>query len=354
MHDYGLFIAVFLACAVESVEAVTIVIAAGIGGDWKSSMRGVYAALASLAAIIVAFGPLLTRIPVSALQIAVGALLLVFGLQWMRKAILRASGWKAQHDEAEIFQTELAQVRSAGAHAKLGVTNWYAFTLSFKGVFLEGLEVVFIVLTFGALQDQVTAASVAAISAAVAAAAVGLIARRPLTRVPENLLKYIVGIMLIAFGMFWTAEGVGADWPFGDAALIGIIVFSVATSQGFIVVLKSARARRDRTDDSSSASPSAPAPAPSAQREAVDSLTNASIRRRITAALCAFVAFWIDFIIGDDPRGAAVVALGIWGTWLIAPRYEAAWMVIPFVVVICMSLKLLPGRISTSAVSRTS
>jgi uncharacterized membrane protein len=219
----ALFLAVFLACAVEAVEALTIVLAAGATRSWRSAGLGVGAALLLLAVIVAALGPALTAIPLSALRLVVGGLLLIFGLQWLRKAILRASGHKALHDENAIYATEVAAAQTAPAQTRWAVTDWYAFTLSFKGVTLEGLEVVFIALTFGANQHNVPLAAIAAAAAVVAVTAVGFAVRAPLARVPENTLKFIVGVMLTAFGVFWGSEGAGAHWPGSDAALLGIV-----------------------------------------------------------------------------------------------------------------------------------
>jgi len=219
----ALFIAVFLACAVEAVEALTIVLAAGFGRDWRSAFLGVASSLAVLVLIVAALGPTLTAIPLEALRLVVGGLLLIFGLQWLRKAILRASGLKATHDEAAIYRDELAAVQAAPLHRRGLVTDWYAFTLSFKGVLLEGLEVAFIALTFGANQRNVPLAAFAALSAVLVVAVAGITLRAPLTRVPENAMKFIVGIMLTSFGIFWGAEGAGARWPAGDAALLVLV-----------------------------------------------------------------------------------------------------------------------------------
>jgi uncharacterized membrane protein len=228
----ALFIAVFLACAVEAVEATTIVLAAGTARDWRSATSGMAGALAVLAIVVAALGPAVSDVPLRGLRLFVGALLLVFGLQWLRKAILRASGHKALHDEGKIFAEQLAAAAARPRRSAGVVPDWYGFTLSFKGVLLEGLEVVFIVLTFGANQHDVGLATVAAACAVVLVAAVGVAIRSPLQRVPENTMKFVVGIMLTAFGTFWGAEGAGAHWPGSDAALLalipGIAVFALA------------------------------------------------------------------------------------------------------------------------------
>ncbi|HBW18392.1 MAG: COG4280 domain-containing protein [Streptosporangiaceae bacterium] len=219
----ALFIAVFLACMVEAVEATTIVLAAGTTRDWRSAGTGMAAALAVLAVVIAALGPAISAVPLHGLRLVVGALLLVFGLQWLRKAILRASGHKALHDEARIYQQQVAAAAGQPRRSAGLVPDWFGFTLSFKGVLLEGLEVVFIVLTFGTNQHDVGLAAIAAACAIAVVAGLGVAVRAPLARVPENTMKFVVGIMLTAFGTFWGAEGAGAHWPGSDASLLVLI-----------------------------------------------------------------------------------------------------------------------------------
>ena len=221
--EFGLALSVFLACAVEAVEALTIVLAVGTTRSWRSALTGVGAALVALAAITAALGPALTALPLNTLRVVVGGLLLIFGLQWLRKAILRASGLKALHDEAQIYQEEIAAARQAGELANADAFDAYSFTLSFKGVLLEGLEVVFIALTFGANQHDVGLAAIAAVLAVLAVTAAGLMIHAPLARVPENTMKFGVGVMLTSFGIFWGGEGAGAHWPGADAALLVIV-----------------------------------------------------------------------------------------------------------------------------------
>jgi uncharacterized membrane protein len=223
----ALFVAVFLACAVEGVEATTIVLAAGTARDWRSAGAGTLAALAALGVVVAALGPAVSALPLTGLRLVIGALLLVFGLQWLRKAILRASGFKALHDEDAIYRRQLAEAQTEASAAgpatgRLRVDG-YGFTLAFKGVLLEGLEVVVIVLTFGAGQHQLGLAAVAAACAVLLVAVAGAAIRAPLARVPENTLKFVVGIMLTAFGLFWGAEGAGAHWPGSDAALLVLV-----------------------------------------------------------------------------------------------------------------------------------
>jgi uncharacterized membrane protein len=223
VSNSALFVAVFLACIVEAVEALTIILAAGTARDWRSAITGLVAGLTVLAVLVAVLGPAISVIPLGGLRLFVGGLLLIFGLQWLRKAILRASGHKALHDEAEIYRRELAAARAAQGSGRGLVQDWYAFTLSFKGVVLEGLEVVFITLTFGSNQHDIPLAAAAALAAVLLVTAVGFAIRAPLARAPENSMKFVVGIMLTAFGLFWGGEGAGAHWPGSDAALLVLI-----------------------------------------------------------------------------------------------------------------------------------
>jgi len=223
MGASALFIAVFLACAVEAVEATTIVLAAGTARDWRSAATGMAVALVVLAVVVAVLGPAVSALPLRGLRLVVGALLLVFGLQWLRKAVLRASGHKSLHDEDKIYAEQLVAAASQEPTRAALVPDWYGFTLSFKGVLLEGLEVVFIVLTFGSNARNVGLAAIAAGCAVAVIATVGVAVRAPLARVPENTLKFVVGIMLTAFGIFWGAEGAGAHWPGSDAALLALV-----------------------------------------------------------------------------------------------------------------------------------
>ena len=230
----------FLASAVEFVEALTIVLAAGLTRGWRSSLTGLAAATVVLAAIVAALGPTLKLIPIDALRLVVGALLLAFGLQWLRKAILRASGYKALHDEDAIFAEEAEAARAAGSETRAGL-DWYGFTLSFKGVLLEGLEVAFIVITFGSAQGNIALAALGAAIALVLVAVVGVVVRAPLARVPENTMKFAVGVMLTTFGIFWSTEGVGADWPGGDVALLFVLGWVIAVSWVAVSLLRRQR-----------------------------------------------------------------------------------------------------------------
>jgi uncharacterized membrane protein len=247
MSGTVLVLAVFLACAVEAVEALTIVLAAGVTRGWRSPMIGVGAALVTLAVVVAALGPAISRIPIGAMQLVIGSLLLVFGLQWLRKAILRASGYKALHDEDKIYQEQVSAAQAAATEGRAFVTDWYGFTLAYKGVFLEGLEVAFIVVTFGSVQGQIPEASLGAIAAVVLVVVVGLLIKAPLAKVPENTMKFVVGILLTSFGLFWGAEGAGAHWPGADTALLALIPAVLAVSLAYVALLRNQQRRTVQT-----------------------------------------------------------------------------------------------------------
>src|SRR6266498_3019340 len=249
----GLLVATFTASFVEFVEALTIVLAMGATRSWRSALSGVAAAVAALAAFTLAAGYALTTwLPEALLQLVVGSLLLVFGLQWLRKAILRSSGLLATHDEEAAFASQTAAAAAADSGTRLGL-DWFSFVVSFKGVFLEGVEVVFIVITFGLNAGNVPVAAVGAAVAGVAVIALCATAHRPLARVPENTLKYGVGLMLASFGTFWSVEGLGIVRGGGQRA---------AGSGGGVAM----------------------------------------------SLLRGFARFWYDFVIGDDWKIAAAVA----------------------------------------------
>jgi uncharacterized membrane protein len=249
--ETSLALSVFLACAVEAVEAFTIVLAIARTRKASSALAGSGAALAALAVATAALGPALTSLPINVLRLVVGGLLLVFGLQWLRKAILRAAGAKALHDEEAIFA---AQAAAAEEEPPVGEgLDRYAFAICFKAVALEGLEIVVIVLTFGANQHDVGLAALAAVAAVLAVLGLGLAVRAPLARVPENTMKFAVGVMLCAFGTFWGAEGAGASWPGGEASLPFLVAFFALTA---LALVRYARGTRPTI----APSPAAPAP----------------------------------------------------------------------------------------------
>ena len=245
-HELGLLVAVMLASAVEFVEAFTIVLAMGLTRGWRSTLAGTAAALVVLALVVVLAGyALATWFPEALLQLVIGALLLVFGLQWLRKAVLRSAGLKAEHDEVAAFEVESAAARGAARQTVMGL-DWFAFVVSFKGVLLEGLEVVFIVLTFGISADNVPLAAAGAAVAGGIVLAIGALVHRPLSRVPENTIKYGVGILLSTFGTFWAIEGLGVfsaeraslEWPGGDLALLAVLIGWIVVSRGLVASLR--------------------------------------------------------------------------------------------------------------------
>jgi len=322
----ALFLSVFLACAVEAVEATTIVLAAGTARNWRSALTGASSALILLVLIIAAFGPAISQLPIDGLQLFVGALLLVFGLQWVRKAILRSSGYKSLHDEDAIFNEELQAAQQAKSESKFGVTDWYAFTLSFKGVLLEGLEVAFIVLTFGTIQGEVILASFSALTAVVIVVIAGFALRKPLAKVPENSMKYVVGIMLTSFGIFWGAEGAGAEWPGKDLSLVGIIIFMLIISNVLIKILKVQNSKVS-------------AIIRVIEKEELDTV-EISNKRGLLVSVKKFGAFWFDFLIGDDWRGTVIVLAAFILTHQLAGENLNSWWVLPLGIVILLPYNL--------------
>ncbi|MEI6710097.1 MAG: hypothetical protein WCL17_03850 [Actinomycetota bacterium] len=210
-----LVVAIFLATAVEMVEALTIVVAVGHTRGWRSALEGVAVALMALGALVGIFGPALLRIPINDLRVVVGSILLIFGMQWLRKAILRSSGFKAKHDEDAIFAATVAFLTQVGKPQR----DSLAFVTSFKGVFLEGLEVVITVLTLGASAHKIVLASWVASGTVLLVALVGVLVAKQLSSVPENAMKMTVGVLLVSYGTFWCGEGLGIHWTGADAAL---------------------------------------------------------------------------------------------------------------------------------------
>jgi len=226
----------FAASFVEAVEALTIVLAVGFARGWLSSLSGAGAGLVALAVIVAALGPLLANAPVHALQFVVGVLLILFGLRWLRKAILREIGLLAKHDELAAFASQtltLAGVSRDGA----GI-DWIAAAASFKAVLLEGTEVAFIVLAVGARPGMLKPAIVGALVASIAVALIGAAVRRPLSRVPENTLKFAVGVVLSAFGTFWTGESLGVEWPGADLSIVGLAAMFLAVAAALVALMR--------------------------------------------------------------------------------------------------------------------
>ena len=235
--------AAFLASAVEFVEAFTIVLVVGITINWRSSLLGAFAAAATLAVIIATLGVALVKwVPINDFRLVVGIILILFGLKWLKKAILRYSGIKALHDEEAIFEETMSEIRARGETIAPRFQP-FGVALSYKSVLLEGLEVAFIVITFGSSATStsgngIASAAIGATIAGILVIAAGAIIRAPLTKVPENTLKFIVGIMLTSFGTFWAAEGFGFEWPLSDAFIPIIIVIYLLASYGLVTWLK--------------------------------------------------------------------------------------------------------------------
>ena len=343
MNDAALFIAVFLACIVEAVEATTIVLAAGTTRHWRSALFGVVAGLVVLALAVSIAGPAISLLPIGILRLVVGGLLLVFGLQWMRKAILRASGYKSLHDEELIYRTQVAEAARAEQGSRGAVKDWYAFTLSFKGVVLEGLEVVFIVLTFGTNQKNLPLATLGAVAAIVIVVILGVIVRGPLSRVPENTLKFVVGIMLTSFGTFWGAEGAGAVWPGSDASLLVLAPAIAVLALGIAGGMRAYRLSHSPASQRVAAPAEARVAAGSAPLDAaapVDLPAPAheepEPRKTVASRLRSFGAFWYDFVIGDDWQIAAGAALALAVTFVVSLSSPLAWIIVPVGVLVLL------------------
>lgn len=232
----ALALAVFGASAVEMVEALTIVVAVGATRGWRSALEGAAVAVVLLTVVVAAVGlPLIHYVPIDTLRVIVGGLLLVLGLSWLRKAILRASGHKALHDEDAIYQETVAELRQGrnGAGPARG-RDAMGFTVAFKGVLLEGTEVVLIVISLGSSQNQLGLAAIAAAAAVVIVGGVGALVARQLSEVPENVLKTGVGIMLCSFGVFWVGEGAGVHWPGTDLFILALIGLFVVVTAGAV------------------------------------------------------------------------------------------------------------------------
>lgn len=228
-------LAAFLASLVEFVEALTIVLAAALTRGWRSALAGAVSGAVVLAAIVALLGPNLRRVPLPMLQLALGILLLIFGVRWLKKAVLRAAGILALHDEEKIFDRAKAGL-AAGQARRIDALG---FITSFKGVFVEGVEVVFIVIATGAAGGLLLPASAGALLAAIVVAALGLVLHRPLARVPENALKFAVGVLLSSFGVFWIGEGAVFHWPGGDWAILWLIAAVLLSALGAVRLAKS-------------------------------------------------------------------------------------------------------------------
>ena len=305
--DLTLVASVFFASAVESVEAVTIVLAAGTARHMRSAIQGALAALLTLALIVAVFGKTLTNIPEEALRFTIGILLFFFGLQWLRKATLRYGGVIALHDEEKIFREEVEIASHARTKSVVAVKDWFAFTMSYKGVFLEGVEVAFIVISFASIRinanpDAMVQASIAAIGAALCASAAGLIIHKPLTKVPENLLKFIVGIMCVTFGAFWTLEGIKSPWPTSEVGLLVVALFALVSALVMVALVKRTNPTREKKSS------------PNKKRTLIGN----------------FLHFWYEFIIGDDWRMPAILCIGVAGAFYFG--FEVTFIAIAFLI----------------------
>ena len=244
MHPLVVAVPAFLASAVEAVEAMTIILAVGVTRQWRSAIYGALLGLVVLAVLVATFGTAIVLwVPLDALRIVIGSLLLIYGLQWTGKAILRAAGALARHDEAAIYSRETGRLRDEPPVPASGVDG-VALAVAFKAVLLEGLEVAFIVITFGASAGQLGPAAVGAAIACLLVVAVAAVVRQPLARVPENGLKYAVGMMLITFGTFWAGEGIGIIWPASDATLLILLAIYVAAGLTAIWLTRGVMAAR--------------------------------------------------------------------------------------------------------------
>ena len=227
----------FVSSLVEAVEALTIVLAVASVRGWRPAATGALAGLALLVVIVLALGPLLGRVPMHVFQLLIGVLLLLFGMRWLRKAILRAAGVIALHDEAFAFATETEALRDL-AHRNEARLDWLAGLASFKAVVLEGLEVVFIVIAIGAGRGLLGAASLGALAACLVVIAIGVVIHRPLQQVPENTLKFAVGVMLSAFGVFWTGEGLDVPWPGEDFAILAFAALFLIVALAAVALIR--------------------------------------------------------------------------------------------------------------------
>ena len=328
MTGFALFAAVFLACTVEAVEALTIILAAGTARDWRSAFKGMAAALAVLVVIVVVLGPAVTALPLAALRLVVGGLLLVFGIGWLRKAVLRASGNKALHDEDAAYAQEVQAARAATGERRPFAGDWYAFTLSFKGVLLEGLEVVFIALTFGSNQHDIPLASVGAVAAVALVAIAGLAVRHPLSRVPENTMKFAVGVMLTS------SASSGAPRSRRRMARLGRRAPGHHPS-GPSPRLSLRRCLPGREDTRQDPRPRRP-------------LTRLTKETQHMSKIKAFGLFWWDFLIGDDWTVAAAVAIGLAVTYFLSHATPIpSWWLMPVVVLAILPVsirRMMPKR----------
>ncbi len=331
--------AVFLASAVEMVEALTIVLAVGVTQGWKQAMRGVGVALAALAVLVVVIGPPLVHyVPLPVLRLVVGGLLVNFGLQWFRKAILRASGRKAKHDEDAIFAEQVEELSGPGMSATTG------FVVAFKGVFLEGLEVVIIVLTLGSTSRNLGVAALAAAAAVLLVAVVGLIVARQLSSVPENAMKMAVSLMLVSFGTFWSGEGVGVHWPGSDAAIVVLVAFYGAVAAIAVrVIARPAPAPVPLVSTAATPLAVEVAGSGSGHLGAVPGAVTPKTPAWPERIVVGFGHFWWEFLVGETYELFVGVLLALGITFLLAHPaglHTATAFVLPVLVVVVLAVSL--------------
>lgn len=332
-----LAVAVFVASAVEMIEALTIVLAVGATWGWRSSLEGVLVALAVLAAIVVAFGPALVRyVPIYLLRSVVGGVLLIYGLQWLRKAVLRAGGLKEKRNEDLVFEATVAKLR---AGSRSPDRDMQGFVISFKGVFIEGIEVIIIVLTLGSSAHDLGLAVLSALSAVVVVTAAGLMVARQLSGVPENAMKLIVGLMLISFGTFWGGEGLGLKWPGSDLMIPLLVLAYGAVTYLLVKFLAASRVARaaGRVGTHSEADEEPTEPSPAGGEVATLQHTK-SLPLRLAEG---FLRFWWEFLVGDTPE-LFIGTLIIFGVAELLLDFKAPSLVLvlagPILVVLLLNL----------------
>lgn len=346
-----LALAVFGASAVEMVEALTIVTAAGVTRGWRSALEGSAAAVAVLVALVLAVGiPLARLVPIDVLRVVIGALLLVLGLDWLRKAVLRASGHKALHDEDAIFARTVADLSparvAAGADLGAGLAataepakeSWRnarrdaaGFTVAFKGVFLEGMEVVLIVITLGTSSGHLALAALSAAAAAVVVSVIGYFVARQLSEVPENWLKLGVGIMLTSFGVFWVGEGAGVHWTGSDLMILVLVALFAVTASLFSFGMRALGVLPAVGDGPHLSMP-------------VELAPEGSGPGGLARAMTAFVRFWRDFLIGEAPELFVGTLVYVGAAFVLRHHGAVAVVVLPLIVILFLGFSVVRGR----------
>jgi uncharacterized membrane protein len=316
-----LFLTIFLASAVEVIEVVAIVLGVGMTRGWRATIGGVVVALLVLCGVVAVLGPALTLVPISVLRATVGILLLLFGSQWLRKGILRINqyGFASSNSSEDDEDT----VRPNGPDG----VDWTAFVLSFKGVLLEGLEVVFIVVTFGTATHLIGLAALSAAAACVVVTALAFLIHRKIRDIPRHIVKYSVGLLLVTFGTFWAVEGLGVEWPGEDLSILGLLGFYFLFSIACLYLLR-------RT-----------------ARHALENNSKGQAAGSRAGYLKQFGIFWYQFLIGDDWIGAAVILFGFIGTYILVGAGVIAYWLLPLIVMFSLSLSLIRHTTPPAVVS---